>query len=98
MPDSAAARREPRWPAIMAVLSVSALYWALPESLSPGPGWLALALVTPLSLAGMLLHRRSRFALNEIVGYATLTILTAALVGSLVLLIAALPDKKEAPR
>jgi hypothetical protein len=88
-------RREPRWPAIVAVLSVGGLYWALPESLSPGPGWLALAVVAPLSLAGMVLYRRSKFRLNQIVGYTILVLITAAMIGALALLIAALLDHKQ---
>jgi len=98
MSDTPAPRREPRWLSIMAVLSVAGLYWALPEALSLGPGWLALALVAPLSVVGAVLHRRAKFALNQIVGYALLIIITAAMVSALVLLIAALPDRKEAPR
>jgi len=54
--------------------------------------------VAPLSIVGTILHWRSKFRLNQIVGYTTLSIITAAMVGALVLLIAALPDKKEAPR
>jgi hypothetical protein len=80
----------------MAVLSVGGLYWALPESLSPGPGWLVLALVAPLSILGIILRRRSQFKLNNIVGYTISSIITAALIGALVLLIVALLDHKEA--
>jgi hypothetical protein len=80
----------------MALLAVGGLYWALPESLSPGPGWLALALVAPLSIVGAVLHRRSKYALNQIVGYTSLSIVTAAMIGALELLIAALLDHKQA--
>lgn len=82
----------------MAVLSVGGLFWALPESLSPGPGWLALALVAPLSIVGAVSHRRSKFSLNQVVGYTVLSIITAATIGALILLIAALPAHREAPR
>ena len=95
MSDARVPRREPRWPAIIAVLSVGGLYWALPESLSPGPGWLALALVAPLSLVNTVLHRQSKFWLNQIVGYTVLGIITAALIGALVLLIVALLDHAQ---
>jgi len=98
MSESSAPRPEPRWPAILAVLSVAGLYWALPEALSLGPGWLVLALVAPLSLVGMLLHRHSKFKLNQVVGYTVLCIVTAAMIGALVLLIAALLDHGEKPR
>jgi hypothetical protein len=38
--------REPRWPAILAILAVGALYSALPEALRFGPYWLLLAIVS----------------------------------------------------
>jgi len=95
MSDTPAPRREPRWPAIIAVLSVGGLYWALPEALSPGPGWLALALVAPLSIVNTVLHQRSKFLLNQIVGYTVLGIITAAMIGALVLLIVALLDHTQ---
>jgi uncharacterized membrane protein len=98
MSDTLEARREPRWPAIMAVLSVGGLYWVLPEALSPGPGWLALALVAPLSLLGTLLHKSSKHQFAQVIGYTNLGIVTVAMIGALVLLIGALPDHKEAPR
>jgi hypothetical protein len=98
MSDTPIPRGEPRWPAMMAVLSVGGLYWALPESLSPGPGWLMLAVVAPLSVASMILYRRSKFRLNQIVGYTILGLITAALIGALTLLITALLDHKGPPR
>lgn len=79
----------------MAVLSVGGLYWALPEALSPGPGWLALAVVAPLSVAGMILYRHSKFRLNQIVGYGILGLITAAMIGALALLIDALLGHKQ---
>ena len=98
MPDRPNRRSEPRWPAVIAVLSVGALYWIMPESLTPGPGWMLLAAVIPLSTAAVVLNRRSKRALNQAVAYAILGIVTAALIGSLALLIAALPDHKVVPK
>ena len=80
---------------MMAVFSVGGLYWALPEALSPGPGWLALALAAPLSIVSMVLYRRSKHGLNQIVGYAVLCVITAAVISALALLIVALLDHKE---
>ncbi len=97
MPETSDPPGEPRWPAIMAVLSVGGLYWALPESLSPGPGWLALALLAPLSIVSAVLRLRARFKLLQIVGYCMSGIITAAMIGALALLIAALPGRKESP-
>ncbi len=98
MSETPASAPEPRWPSIIAVLSVGGLYWAIPEALSPGPGWLVLAIAAPLSIVAGIFRRQSRYRLNQIVGYALLAIITAAMIGALALLIAALPDRKEAPR
>src|SRR5207248_709706 len=40
--------REPRWPAIIAVLAIAVLYRSLPERLTPGPSWLLLVAVAAL--------------------------------------------------
>jgi Protein of unknown function (DUF1345) len=93
-----AARPEPRWPAVLAVLSVGGLYWALPENLSPGPGWLLMAIVLPLTAAAVILKRLRRYRVQQIVSYTLLAILTVGLIWSLALLIAALPDHKQSPR
>lgn len=98
MSETPASAPEPPWLSIIAVLSVGGLYWAMPETLSPGPGWLVLAIAAPLSLVAAIFRRQSRYRLNQIVGYALLAIITAAMIGALALLIAALPDRKEAPR
>jgi Protein of unknown function (DUF1345) len=98
MADFATSRTEPRWPAMMALLSIGFLYWALPEPLTPGPSWLVLVLVLPLSVAALILHRQSKDKVAQTLGYAQSGIVTLALIWSLVLLIAALPDHKEAPR
>ncbi len=68
----------------------------MPESLTPGPGWLALALATPLTILSAVLHRTAKNALNQIVGYTLLSILTIAVIGALVLLIGALLDHMQA--
>ncbi len=98
MPATASQRREPRWPAIIALLSVAGLYWALPEFLTPGPGWLLPALVLPLSVALLVLYQQAKHKTAKLLGYALVSIVTIALVWSLVLLISALPDHKEAPK
>jgi hypothetical protein len=96
MSDTPLPGHEPRWPSAVAVLSVGGLYWALPEAISPGPGWLALALIAPLAIIATILHRRAKYALNQIVGYILLGVITAALIGALMLLIAALLNHKQA--
>ena len=89
---------EPRWPAVIALVAVVGLYLALPESLTFGPNWLLLVLVVVLLIPTMVANRRGHQRLNQILGYLLLTVLTAAMIGSLVLLIAALPSHRESPK
>ena len=60
---------EPRWPALLALFAVAALYFALPSALTPGPDWLLLALVIVLATPAMLSHRRGKHRLGQIFGY-----------------------------
>jgi uncharacterized membrane protein len=98
MPDTSDKRYEPRWPVVMALLSVCGLYWVLPESLTPGPGWLLLVLVGPLSMVATVMRRISRFEIANGIGYALSSLVTLALIASLAMLIAALPSHAESPR
>ena len=88
---------EPRWPALVAMLSVSALNLALPSSLSPGPDWLVLVLVAFLLAPAVLLHHQGREHLGQIFSYAALSVVTLAMIASLTLLIKSLPAHKETP-
>lgn len=86
-----------RWPAVVAALAVGVLFYAMPESLTVGPGWLLFVLVALLLVPTSLSHRTGRHGLNEILGSAMLGVITLAVVSSLVLLIARLPAHKETP-
>ena len=90
-------RTEPRWPALVAALAVGVLFYAMPESLTVGPGWLMLVVVAALMIPAAIFHRIGRADLNEIFGYASLTAITIGVMSSLVLLIVRLPAHKEAP-
>ena len=46
MPEGSIRQLEPRWPAAIALLSIGALYYALPSELTVGPDWLALVCVS----------------------------------------------------
>lgn len=89
---------EPRWPAVMALLAVGGLYAALPEFLTPGPSWLLLVLLAPVSAVVLILHRQRKYRVNQVFGYALLGLVTLAIIWSLGMLIAALPAHKESPR
>jgi hypothetical protein len=88
---------EPRWPAIAAALAVGLLVYALPDSLTLGPEWLALVLVAVLFLLAAFSHRLGRQDLNSLFAYAGLSVITLAVLSSLTLLIIRLPAHKEPP-
>jgi len=86
-----------RWPAVVATLAVGVLSYALPESLTIGPGWLPIGLVVLLLIPTSFSHRTGRTGLNEVLAYALLGVITVAVASSLVLLITRLPAHKESP-
>jgi len=88
---------EPRWPALIAILAVGALYLALPEFLTPGPSWLVPVLVIALSVPALISHRMGAYTMAHRLGYAALGTVTIAMLASLGLLIANLPARKETP-
>src|SRR5581483_2515949 len=91
-------RPEPRWQAILALIAVGGIYTALPGELSVGPRWLLLAAVIVLLVPSVIAHRTGRHSLNHLLGIITNSVITAALVASVALLVAGLPSHKEAPR
>jgi uncharacterized membrane protein len=90
-------RHEPRWPALVALLAVGGLYYALPSSLTFGPDWLVLVLVAILMTPAFILSRTEHWRATQVLGYAATSVVTLALIASLVLLVARLPSHKESP-
>ena len=90
--------REPRWPAFVAMLSAGCLYWALPEQLSLGPSWLLLAVVFLLLIPTAISHYRERYNATRILALIANTVITLAMVASLVFLIEELPKHTEPPK
>ena len=88
---------EPRWQAVLAFVAVGAIYLALPKSLIVGPTWLLLTLMVVLLVPTVVSHRLGHLSLNRILGFATTLLITCALIGSVVLLVHALPSHKEPP-
>jgi hypothetical protein len=89
---------EPRWPAVLALLAVCGLRFALPKSLSVGPSWLLLVIVVVLLFPTVTARKRGNHALNQILGQLLMGVVTLNMSWSLCLLIAALPAHKEAPK
>lgn len=89
---------EPRWPALLAMLALGGLYAALPSFLLVGgPRWLLLAVVSVLLVPTIISHRRGVHSLSQRLGYILNGVVTVAMIGSLSLLIMALPAHKETP-
>jgi hypothetical protein len=89
---------EPRWPAVIAILAVGGLYAALPDALTLGPNWVFPSLVLALLIPTIVSHRTGRHRLNTALGFAVDAVLTAGLVISVILLVNALPARKETPQ
>ena len=88
---------EPRWPAIVAALTVGLLYLALPGALAVGPRWLFPLLIAALTAWSTAAHRVGRPGLNHVLGFASSGVMTSFVVWSLVLLLRAMLDKHEDP-
>ncbi len=88
---------EPRWQVVLALLAVGGIYVALPSSLVIGPIWLLPGLIVILLIPTVVSHRTGRQSLNRVIGLAINSIITTALIASVVLLVRALPSHKEDP-
>ncbi len=88
---------EPRWQALLAFLAVGAIYLALPRDLIIGPTWLLPTLIVVLLIPTVLTHRAGKRSLNRALGLLINGITTLALIGSVFLLVRALPSHREAP-
>jgi uncharacterized membrane protein len=90
--------REPRWPALVALLGVAGLQAALPSTvLVAGPRWLLLAIVVLLLVPTAILHRKGRHDLDRVLGYVLNGVVTVAMIASLALLITALTEHRVNP-
>jgi hypothetical protein len=90
-------KSEPRWQALLAFLAVGAIYLALPRSLIVGPIWLLPTLIVVLLVPTVVSHRTGRRSLNRVLGILINGITTLALIGSVTLLVRALPSHSESP-
>jgi hypothetical protein len=95
MSAQAAIVREPRWPALVALVAVGCLYWSLPERLSVGPGWLLLAIMLLLVIALAISNRSGYYKLSRILTFAATGAITFAMVASLAFLIQGIPQHRD---
>ena len=90
-------KSEPRGQAVLAFLAISAIYLALPRDLVVGPIWLLPTLIIILLVPTVVSHRVGRQSLNRTLGFVINGITTLALIGSVILLVRALPGHRESP-
>jgi len=90
-------RPEPRWPALIAIMAVGGLYLALHADLVIGPRWLFPATIGVLLVPTLVSYRTGRDNLNRLLGLVISTVLTAGMVLSVILLVAALPAHRQSP-
>ena len=88
---------EPRWQALLAFVAVGAIYLALPSHLIVGPVWLVPALILILLVPTVISHRMGKLSLNRALGILISSVITLALIASVVLLVRGLPSHKESP-
>ena len=88
---------EPRWPAVVALFAMGGLRLALPDALAIGPPWLILVVVGVMLVPIVWARRIRNHTLNEFLGYVLMGMVTADMLWSLGLLIAALPAHRETP-
>jgi len=88
---------EPRGQALAAFLAICAIYLALPRNLVVGPVWLLPTVVIVLLVPTVVSHRVGKLSLNHALGIVINGITTLALIGSVILLVRALPSHRESP-
>src|ERR1041385_967255 len=88
---------EPRGQALLAFLAICAIYLALPRNLVIGPVWLLPTVIVVLLVPTVVSHRVGKHSLNRMLGFIINGITTLALIGSVVLLVRALPSHRESP-
>jgi hypothetical protein len=88
---------EPRWPAVLAMIAVALVNFALPRSLVIGPTWLIAVLAVALLVPAMISHHQGNDHAAKWLSYIALSLITASMVASLALLVAGLTTHKESP-
>jgi hypothetical protein len=88
---------EPRWQVMLALLAVGGIYVALPRDLIAGPKWALPIFIAVLITPTVMAHRMGTQSLNRVLGIIINSVITIALIGSVALLVAAVPTHKEEP-
>jgi uncharacterized membrane protein len=89
---------EPRWPAIVGMAAIIGMLVALPPDLSLEPDRVLAPVLGLLLVASIILHGTGHDRANQVLGYILLSLVTADMIASVVLLIVRLPAHRETPR
>jgi hypothetical protein len=81
----------PRWAVVIGIIALGLIYLALPDKLTIGPSWLLLVIEAVLLIPTIFFHRQFSPTIVRTLALILLGILTAALAGTVVLLILTLP-------
>src|ERR1700723_1061839 len=90
--------REPRWPAFVAMIAASVLYWALPEPTSLGPSWSLSVIIVVLLVPIVVSSRVERFDIARNLTFIANGAITIGLVGSLIFMIEGIPKHRDTPQ
>jgi Protein of unknown function (DUF1345) len=90
--------KEPRWPAFVGMLAAAAVYLALPEPLSVGPGWSLLAIIVLLMVPIVISDRRGDHKVTRTLTLIANMIITLAMIAALVHLVRGIPEHMETPK
>jgi hypothetical protein len=86
---------EPRWHALLAILAVAALYFALPVDLIMKPVWLFPSVVVLLLVPTVITHQIESDRMNKMLGFALSGVLTYGMIASVVKLIYSLIEGSQ---
>ena len=89
--------REPRWPALVAMLAAGGVYLGLPEPFTVGPSWLLLAVVVILMIPLVVSYRRGHHNVARLLTFAANGAITIGLIASLAVLIQGIPQHRFPP-
>ena len=79
------------------MLAAACVYWALPEPLSVGPGWLLLAIIFVLLIPLLVSYHHGRYDVTRILTFTANGAITIAMIASLIFLIQGIPGHRELP-
>jgi uncharacterized membrane protein len=80
------------------MLAAACLYLALPSSLAVGPSWWLPVMIFVLLIPMEVSYRRGRRDVTRILAFIASGAITAAMIASLTILIAGLPQHRESPK